>query len=174
MRSGPGRSPRQRGVAPLAAALRRLGSPTLAKAAVIAATAAALAGLGWLIWGALLTGGDGRKEPPVIGSSQQALDVVLGNVRRQGLLQPNQSPDVTVQEMLYGEAVDRAAELGVRLDIQPEGYVCPGGCPYPGEPADSRGWLILMPKLPGEIPDEATAYLYWIGEDGGGTISVIR
>jgi hypothetical protein len=171
----------RRATAPLAGVLRRLGPVTPAKAALAAGVLAALGLLAVLLWPA----GDGEQPAPmaqrthlpdpVIGSSQQALELVLGNLRRQGSLQPNEPPDLIVEEMLYREAVDRARALGVELSVRPDNYECPGGCPYPGEYADSRGWFLVVRQLPGRPPiAPASAYLYWISEDGGMTIAGIR
>jgi len=171
----------RRALAPLPAALRRLAPLTPAKVAIAAGVLIALGVLALLVWPT----GDGDRPAAVarrthlpdqvIGSSQQALDLVVGNLRRQGSLQPNEAPDVTVQEMLYRDAVEQARVLGVTLLVQPENYSCPGGCPPPGEPADSRGWFIVVQHLVGPPPiAPATAYLYWISEDGGMTIAGIR
>jgi hypothetical protein len=72
--------------------------------------------------------------------------------------------------MRYGEAAERASEFGVRLPIQPEGWVCPqyAPCPPVGKPADARGWLIIVHGLLGPlINPQVDGYLVWIGEDGG-------
>jgi hypothetical protein len=152
-----------------------------AKAIVGSATLAALGLVAVLIWSS--TDGDRTTIVPsptharetVIGSSDQALDSVLKDLGQKGSLQPSETPDATVHELLYGEAAERASLLGVELPIRPENYECPGGCPYPGELADSRGWLVVVRQVRGRLPDAtASGYLYWLGEDGGTTIAVLR
>jgi hypothetical protein len=160
---------------------RAIGPLTLASVAIAVAGLAAAIGIGVLGLGILPADEKGRQEASSgsnvdssettrIASSQHALNLTLHNLRTAGMLQATASPNVTIDEMAYGEAADKARGLGVNLIVRPEGYVCPpdAGCPYPGEPAEARGWFIVIRGLAVSTPG-ATGYFAWVGEDGGMT-----
>ena len=148
-----------------------LAPATVVGAAIAVAITVLIAGLGVLASGILQGEGEERREPTfgqdsnasettVVATSQQALEIVLDQLTHTGWLQPNESPEVTVEGerlegMLYGEAAERAREFGVDLQVQPEGWVCPqyAGCPSAGKPADARGWLVIVRGLLGRLPD---------------------
>lgn len=94
-------------------------------------------------------------------------------VNANGGTRPKPSPEIfgiTAQHMLYSEASLVAQQHGSGgLRIQPDDYYCPGpwGCPYPGEPADQPGWLIIVEEL-GEFAPTAdvTRMIAWVGDGG--------
>jgi DNA-binding CsgD family transcriptional regulator len=159
---------------------RALGPLTVGIAAIAAGAFVIVVGIGTLAWGILQAEEEYRpaassfnlvsSPTPVIGSSQQALDLVLDNLRTAGILEATGSPDVTVEEMLYGEAAELGRGLGANLTIRPDDYVCPENVPscgpYPGEPADERGWFMVIRGV-GVATPGAAEYFAWVGEDGG-------
>ena len=135
-------------------------------------------GIGTLAWGILQAEEEYRpaassfnlvsSPTPVIGSSEQALDLVFEHLRTAGIPDATGSPDVTVEEMLYGEAAERARGLGADLTIRPDNYVCPENVPscgpYPGQPADERGWFIVIRGVAVATP-EAAGYFAWVSHE---------
>jgi hypothetical protein len=150
---------------------------TVGKAALIAASVAVLGAMGVLAWGVLRESGE---EPaPVVAASptaspyvideQAAVDLVLHTLADHGAQPSADLFDVSVEQMLYGDAARVAPRHGLSLLIRPEDYSCPqyGGCPYPGEPADEPGWLIVVSRLGEYAPEpRLTRLVAWVGEGG--------
>jgi DNA-binding CsgD family transcriptional regulator len=162
---------------------------TLGNAALIGAAVVVVAGLGVLAWGVLRESGDTNvpagslavisatpTPTPVVRSEREAVDLAMEQLELVDALRPDEAPDVSVEKMTYGEAAELFRQFGVHLLIRPEGYSCPPGahCPYPGEPADSVGWLIVISNLADDLPKPgATRFAAWIGETGGMTYDYV-
>jgi hypothetical protein len=122
----------------------------------------------WLSWEdalALATAAPDIPSPtPFIASEQEAVHAL----RLSGALPDSQEFDINAEQMLYGEAKERAQPLGFGLRILDENACPPGArCPYGGEPADQRGWLIIVGGLGGNAPEPGlTRLIAWVAEDG--------
>ena len=157
---------------------------TVGKAALIGASVVVVAGMGVLAWGVLRDAGedcvaaqrtvtDATPTPsPYLSTEEAAIGLVMEQLANGGSRPSAELFDISVEQMLYGEAAIRAQPLGFGLQIQPEDYSCPplSPCPYPGEPADQRGWLIIVSGLDGYAPEPGlTRFVAWVG--GGGITS---
>lgn len=127
-----------------------------------------------------LTGCGGDSEPSAATSTPSPAspggDAGIGQYRK--LLAMDFGPDstVTIVRMTAAKAsalLDLTGDGG--FPIRPENYSCPpkARCPYPGEPPDEPGFLLIAraPHLsgPGEptpAPGRANIYVRWCSDDG--------
>jgi hypothetical protein len=83
---------------------------------------------------------------------------------------------VLAVQMTAQEASNKTAELGLNRNpqIKPDGWECPEGasCPYPGEPADEIGYLIIVrhAATPG-ASSVMDVTVKWVTAEGGESLA---
>ncbi|MEX0683019.1 MAG: hypothetical protein WD904_10055 [Dehalococcoidia bacterium] len=105
---------------------------------------------------------------PYVTSAEQAILIAKHNIEKH--FASEDTVETTATHMRAIEAAEQLEAEGLTvIDIMPDGYSCPGGCPPPGVPKEQPGYLVMTRGSNGEpitAHNPEKVLVSWISDAG--------